>query len=113
MMKTKQKKRLRSQAGETIAEVLIALLISVLALTMLAMMISSTVGLVNASKEKMNDYYTGNAVLEMQTASAGTVEVKIEAEDRKVNITMPSVNLFENTVFNKTVYAYGTNQSGS
>ena len=108
-MKTKLKKRLRSQAGETIAEVLIALLISVLALTMLAMMISSTVGLVNRSKEKMNEYYDQNAVLEMQTEPVGTVAVTIADSAGRVNVTMPSVNLFENTVFNKTVYAYGSN----
>lgn len=106
-MKKKSMKRLRSQAGETIAEVLFALLISVLALTMLAMMISSTVGLVNASKDKMNDYYEGNAVLELHKEPAGTIAVTIADSDGKLYITIPNVNLYENNVLNKTVYAYG------
>ena len=59
-------KRLSSESGESIAEVLIALLIAAVALMMLASMISSTVSIVNKSKTKMDEYYQNNAVLELQ-----------------------------------------------
>ena len=48
-------KKVKSRAGETIAEVLVALLISSVALVMLAGMIASTTSMVTQSKSKMED----------------------------------------------------------
>ena len=116
-MKTKLKNRLRSQAGESIAEVLVAMLISVLALTMLAVMISSTLSMVNKSKLKMNEYYDANRVLEMQpdstdntnvTVSTGKISIK-SAGDMAVaelNVTGIDVTMYRNDTFSKPVYAY-------
>ena len=124
-MSTKLKKRLRSQAGETIAEVLVAMLISVLALTMLAVMISSTLSMVNKSKLKMNDYYDANRILEMQPDSSDNENVTVStdkkisiqsAEDmvaNKLNVTGIDIKLYRNDTFSKPVFAYcGTESTG-
>lgn len=52
-------KKLRSKAGETIAETLIGLLISALALTMLAGAISTAANLITKSETVMKQYYSG------------------------------------------------------
>ena len=56
-MRKRIKRRLRSQNGETIAEVLIALLISAIALMMLAQMVGNSTGLIVRSEETMDEYY--------------------------------------------------------
>ena len=106
-MNLKMRKKLNSQAGETITEVLVSLLIAALALTMLAGMISSTVSLVTRSKETMNRYYEGNAKLE-QHSDGEPATVTIKATNGEVMET-PGIILYENHVFNseeKTIYAY-------
>lgn len=106
-MNLKMRKKLNSQAGETITEVLVSLLIAALALTMLAGMISSTVSLVTRSKETMNRYYEGNAKLE-QHSGGEPATVTIKATNGEVMET-PGIILYENPVFNseeKTIYAY-------
>jgi len=50
-------KKLRSRAGESIGETLIALLISALALLMLAGAVSSASRIVTRNKTAMEDYY--------------------------------------------------------
>ncbi len=56
----KLKKKIKSRAGETISETLVALLISALALTMLAGAISSSLSLITKGRERMNLYYNAN-----------------------------------------------------
>ena len=58
-MKPTAIKKLHSQAGETIAETLIALLISALALVMLAGAISTAARLIDRSEDVMEKYYEG------------------------------------------------------
>lgn len=118
------KKKLRENKGETIAEVLIALLISSIALVMLASMISATVNLVTKSKEKMKDYYKANSVLETMelTTVEGEDPIAIsedlaititgqesgESAEANLSITIPSEKLscYKNTQLGKPVYAY-------
>jgi len=59
--------RLQSNAGESLAEVLISLLIAALAMTMLAATISTASKIITSSKEKMGEYYTANDALAEQT----------------------------------------------
>ena len=59
-------KKVLDKRGESIAEVLIALLISALALTILSSMITSTKYVLETSKRKMNDYNSHAAVLAEQ-----------------------------------------------
>ncbi len=112
-MREKLKKRLRSQAGETIAEVLISLLIAALSLVMLATMISATVNMVNTSKEKMISYYDANVALEEQPSTSGvSASVSIQTNSTgtsatQVNEPVGSVSLYTNDVFEKNhVYSY-------
>ena len=56
-MMAKVTQKLKSSAGESIAEVLIALLISALALMMLAGMINAASNTVTTSREILEDYY--------------------------------------------------------
>ena len=65
--KTALKAKLKSNAGESIGEVLVALLIAALALTMLASVIFTSSRLINESKTKLGEYYEANQDLEKRT----------------------------------------------
>ena len=54
------KKRLRSSRGESIAEVLVSLLISAVALVMLASMISASSRMISESRDSFAEYYERN-----------------------------------------------------
>lgn len=66
----KMLKKLRSTAGESIGETLIALLISALALVMLAGAVSSASNIITRSNDAMNDYYTNIGTGETQWYNA-------------------------------------------
>ena len=59
----RMKAKLKSRAGESIAETLVALLISALALLMLAGAVTTAARVVELSREKMTDYYKNDAIL--------------------------------------------------
>ena len=63
-------KKLRSTAGESIGETLVALLISALALVMLAGAVSSASNIITRSNDAMNDYYTNIGTGETQWYNA-------------------------------------------
>jgi len=69
-MKERILKKLRGNSGESLAEVLIALLIAALALTMLASVISSTAKMLTRGKLKMSEYYKANEVVAAQKDAA-------------------------------------------
>ena len=56
-LKEKLTNKLRSQSGESIGETLVALLISALALVMLAGAMTSALGMITKSRNKLNSYY--------------------------------------------------------
>ena len=62
-------KKLKGNAGESIAEVLIALLIAALALTMLASVITTAAKTITKSKQQMDAYYTANEWLTVHSTS--------------------------------------------
>ena len=64
--------KLSSKKGDSIAEVLIALLISSLALVMLASMINSSANMIISSKKKMNSYYSESASFASPSVDDGT-----------------------------------------
>ena len=101
-------KKLKAQAGESIAEVLIALLISSLALVMLASMISSTQSMVSRSKTKMSAYYQANNVLETCSGTPATASVSMTGGAAGISASVPQLRLYTNSEFgnNNTVYAY-------
>ena len=76
--------KLKNNAGETIGETLVALLISSLSLVMLAGAISASVRVVTKSKEKMNNYYTANNNVE-EKLDAGK-EITIQLGDNTLTV---------------------------
>ena len=74
MMKQRIIKKLASQSGESIGETLVALLISALALVMLAGAVSAGMRIVTNSKEKMDEYYKVNNAVVARETSAPTVK---------------------------------------
>lgn len=73
-MKNRVLKKLYSQSGESIGETLIALLISALALVMLAGAVSAGMRIVTNSKAKMDEYYTVNNAIVARATTAPTVK---------------------------------------
>ena len=59
-MKKRMMAKLRGSAGESIGETLVALLISALALLMLAGAVTSAARMVNTSKTAVTEYYDEN-----------------------------------------------------
>ena len=108
MMRKRTSIKLRSQAGETIAEVLVALLISSVALIMLASMISATSSMVTRSKTAMEAYYEANESLERRTDSTKTADINITIQDAGgAYVVIKAVSCFENQALGKSIYAYG------
>ncbi len=91
-------KKIRSKAGETIAETLVALLIAALALVMLAGAITSGTSAITRSKKKLDEYYKESESV-AQRASGGTGTVTITATG--VNLPAYSVNYYKNDEFSK------------
>ncbi len=102
---SKLRRKLHSQSGETIGETLIALLISSLALVMLASMITSTVNLVTESGTKMNTYYEVNTELE-NGGSGSEMNISITPEAGTGADIEETVLYLENNTFKVSVIAY-------
>ncbi len=109
-------KKLRSRCGESIAEVLIALLIAALGLTLLAAMITSASRMIRMSKQNMEAYTaTQNALVSRPSASINdvitvdsgkkaTVSTKLtEDYDTDAGISVKSYTI---SVTGKSVIAY-------
>ena len=77
-------KKLKSRGGESLTEVLVSLLISAVALTMLASMISASTGMVKQSREKLDDYYTNNNGLVTHTGTSVSGFAEFSTEVGKV-----------------------------
>ena len=73
-------RKLNNRSGESIAEVLVALLVASLALVILASMISSTSGIILTSKKAIHDYVVEeNRLVEQSTTPdlSGNMIIKI------------------------------------
>ena len=90
--------KIKSKLGETIAETLVALLISSLALVMLAGAITASSGIVNKSSKKIDEYYTANEkLINMQEIKDGNISIKTNG----IEISSLSVVYGKNDVLNK------------
>ena len=111
MMK-KVMKKLYGNAGESLAETLIAVLLIAVALTMLASMISATSSLIKKSEDTMDRYYTESEKLETFSTFGAESDPKVSftvtsVNDPTLSIADVSVQYAENTVFSKyPVFAY-------
>lgn len=88
--------KLRNQSGETIGETLVALLISALALMMLAGAVSSAVNMVNRSKAKTTEYYTEDAKLMSAVTATSSTAVTLTDSVNSISQTI-TANYAENT----------------
>jgi len=100
-------KKLNSRKGETISETLVALLISSLALTMLAGAITESANLVEKGRKKMDDYYTANEsdadVIRMTGAGeAASVTIEDAAESDKLAAQSYEIVYYVNDEFDRT-----------
>ena len=79
-------KRLRARAGESITEVLIALLVSAVGLMLLAGLIVSTAHLIEKSRSTMHEYVSSDLALMEKGAStmSGTLVMKCGTESVKL-----------------------------
>lgn len=98
MMKSMIEK-LKKHAGETISEVLIALLISSIGLLMLANMISSSGNSISRSRVLLENYYSNAA----ETAGTAQVTVKNKTADKTY---MYTVTTGSKALGGKTVISY-------
>ena len=100
-------KKLRSRAGETLTETLVALLISALALLMLAGAVTSATRVITRSKDKMTQYYAADADLANRTAAGSSLNVELEdTADSSFSLLIP-VQTYENNAFaSRPVIAY-------
>ena len=109
--------KLNSRAGESIAETLIALLISALALVMLAGAVSSAANVVTKSKKAMAEYYAADAILAQRPASvtdanvtkaSATVKIAKSSGDggRSVNVSYDCVSFRNTRLSAKPVISY-------
>lgn len=106
LKKSKLIKRIKSRSGETIAEVLVALLISALGIVLLAGMINSSTSMVTGSKDKIRSYVSADNEL-VDPSGAGTdgevvLDVKLH-DDCPLSI---EVTCYENEVANEKVISY-------
>ena len=95
----KTAKKLKSDLGDSIAEVLIALLISSVALVMLASMISSSTSMIDSSKKNISDYYIATNSLTGSAAPSYSGTARLVSSDSTV-ITSVSVNYYVNDNIN-------------
>ena len=80
-MNRRIRKKLHSRAGETIAETLIALLISALALVMLAGAISAGTRIILQSENTIQAYYQENNKLATPAGSTANISFSIKLAD--------------------------------
>ena len=93
-------KKLKSRSGESIGEVLVALLISGLALLMLAGAITSSSHLVETSRAKEAEYYEENDNLNTRlNPKSGNWTITVDG-------TSYDVYVYENNKLGKPVVAY-------
>ena len=101
----KVKTKLRSSRGESISETLVAVLISALALVMLAGAIATASRLVTSSRTKLGRYYDSNNAMVTMEHPNGYVDITIS--DGTKSVLLSSVPYAHNTVFaSNPVVAY-------
>ena len=102
------KSRLGSRSGESIAETLIALLVSSIGLLMLTGMLNGSTMMIVRSRKTVGSYYTGNNQLEMKGGDpSGTVNMVFKDEEGKIREeAFPVVYYVNRTVGKRPVISY-------
>ena len=100
--------RLKGTRGETIAEVLIALLISSMGMLMLAGMIFASGRIITKSRESMESYIAAeNDLSARDGAESGTISFSISGDVSSLTDNQNNnVTYFKKEVGNKTIISY-------
>jgi hypothetical protein len=98
--------KLRSKAGETISETLIALLISALALVMLAGAVSAARHMIDNSRLKFGQYYAANETITKMDGNADAGTKKMTVAEGNKEITSIDVVTYTNDVMKQPVITY-------
>ena len=111
-MLDKTRKKLRGRNGESLSETLLALLISALALTMLAGAISSAANVITRGNEQMTDYYAADVAVAKHDGTnlytnkngdelniKGSVTVKLTAQGGTIPLKEYEAVYYENQAF--------------
>lgn len=109
--------KLRSKSGESIGETLVALLISALALVMLAGAISSAARMITLSKDKLSKYYKADKQVVEHIAPAegdddklittGSIQVNVQDQTGNIIQTHSGLTYYSNAQYaNKPVVLY-------
>ena len=101
------KSKLNNRSGETLAETLIAVLISALALVLLLSMITASSRLIQNGEAKMQEMYDGSKKIEQAeiTPSDATVIIKDTALDGLGEISV-NVKLYKDAASSLSKYEY-------
>ena len=89
-------KKLKSKKGESISEVLIALLVSALAIVLLAGMINASSEMIRNSKEKIDQYVKAeNGIVEQNEdgPDTGSVTVRVNGQAAKLSDDAPDAGI--------------------
>ena len=109
-LKKKILKKIKNNSGETITEVLVALLISVLSLTLLAGMIAASVSMTDKSRKNITEYYSAENALEQklggQSQNTETVSFKDGNNDVKLSKSSITVYVYSNGDTKNEVLSY-------
>ncbi len=105
-MKKRMLEKLRSRRGDSLAEVLVAMLISAVALVMLASMIASSGRMIRRSRESMENYDAANNVLaSMPDTVPAAVKTVTKASNVELNVKNADTQTVSQTVRLKTAGA--------
>lgn len=108
VLKSKFARRLASARGESITEVLVAIVIGAMAILLMAMAISASSNMVSKGREAMDEYYAANEKLASGDGAAtfsGTVTIK----DGGTEIVKAGVEGYSTDQFNGdliAIYSY-------
>ena len=103
-MNERIRSKLGSRAGESISETLVALLISALALVMLAGVITTSTRIVTSSRESMNNYYDAcNAMVDPDSSTDEDTEIETGTGKVTIKGTGVTAGISGDVEYTKTV----------
>lgn len=109
MMKGLINSILADQRGDTLVETLVAILVSSLAMLMLAAALSSSMNIVTSSNAAMKEYYSDETALVTHTATPQngyTVSITIGSTDSGNIIPINGIKVYKADAGSKSVIAY-------
>ncbi len=102
------KRKLSGNSGETLVEVLAALLISALAILMLSQAVASSVRLITNSERAMTDYYTANNELAVRDGgSDGSARVTMTVDGMRLGDDLTVEYYVNDSAAGAAVVSYG------